>query len=551
MRVELLLCKNNCRVEDLSKHNIMKRPTLSLRATITAGVSLGLLALVASTGIVLWGLDAARESVARARHSYEQLALVSRMEANFGRLLVFEIQHMVEPGTRDRTSQKAMNDIDSALNRLILDIRTEAKSLRDEHERELELKEIQNAYALRALYKNMLNGINRERETMRAHVSGEPTRKFINNVVGVDYAHLNRIVQSVITDERSEVRAAISRLDKLNATLVIAVAVVLAASTLLAAGGALTVYRKVTAPLDALTRGAEALAKGDNSHRIEANGPIEFVALSNTFNNMARKIQAHHEELIRTNETLEDAVKKRTNELREKAEQLAEVDKNRRLFFAKVSHELRTPLTVLLADAELALKNMSADTTALQSALAHIFAQGEFLKRRISDLINLARSEDGKLVLDKTTFALDILLNEIASDAEAYARSNDVELKILLPPKTVYFTGDKSWLRQGLLSIIDNAIKFSPLNGDVHIALTCRNTLIEISVEDEGPGAPAEELPRLFDPYYQVSNESKRGGTGLGLAVGRWVAEQHNGLIFAQNADAGGLRIRVELPVES
>lgn len=529
----------------------MKRRSHSLRTNLIVGVVLGLFGAITATGLSIWGIDAARDSIARATYSYEQLALVSRAEADLSRLLIAEFQRIVDPDTGTRTTEKTKHDIEVSLNRLIREIQAEAQSLRDKNEQDSELREVQSAYALRALYNNMLNGIDRERRQAKGVAPDKTVQRVINNVVDVDYARLDRIVQAVITDERTEVRATIFRLEKLNTTLLNLLAAVLAISTLLAVGSAFVTYRTLTTPLQYLTSGAQALARGEQKHRISVSGPREFVALAENFNHMARRIESHNAALTKANDNLESEVAKRTHELRDKAEQLSKVDKTRRLFFAKVSHELRTPLTVLLADAELALKNKTCDQKAFRDALGHIYAQGEVLKRRISDLINVARSEDGKIILEKTTFALDILMREIARDAEAYAHSSGVSLHVDVPHNQVNFVGDRSWLRQGLLSIIDNAIKFSPPNGDVQIVLKNKDSAIEISIEDDGPGAAIDELPRLFDPYYQASSGSARGGSGLGLAVGRWVAEHNGGKIFASNSAAGGLRISLELPKNS
>lgn len=529
----------------------MRGHSLSLRVMFAVGALAAVLVLSIVTGLALWGVSSAQNSVARAQHSYDELALVTRVEADIGRLLIQQIKRIVDPTHQPSSGAQAQAQINAALDQLIVQIRDEIKSLDDKDEQAAEQEELQTAFALKALFNNMMTGISRERAHAGAVDTDNAIRTFMSNVVAADFAQLNEIVQSVAADERTEVRNAIDSMDALNLKLTILVGAILAVSTILAFAGAAGAYRSLMRPLSNLTEGAAALADGNLSHRIAERGPREFVCLAINFNDMADRISTHQSTLKRINEKLEAAVADRTRQLESKARQLAEIDRSRRLFFSKVSHELRTPLTVLLGDAELALRRSNADASTYRCALKHIAAQGTFMKRRICDLIDLVRSEDGKLVLEKSQFALDTLIRETAYDAKAYASSNEVALQIDVPDHSVMFTGDKSWFRQGVLSLIDNAIKFSPPKSSVRLVLERRSSAAVISVEDEGPGVPNNDLPKLFDPYYQASEGRRRGGTGLGLAVGRWVAQHHGGRISAKNVSSGGLRVSMEIPLVS
>nr|WP_245407827.1 HAMP domain-containing sensor histidine kinase [Rhodoblastus acidophilus] len=299
----------------------------------------------------------------------------------------------------------------------------------------------------------------------------------------------------------------------------------------------------------ALARGAVALSQGDRAVTIVPRGIRELRQLAGRFNEMAARIQSQQRELEKANSRLEDTVVQRTRELEAKTEQLAQIDRSRKLFFAKVSHELRTPATVLLGEAGLALRQRSPDVETFREAMIHIRANGEVMQRRLDDMLLLAQSEEGRLALRFAPFDLARALREALDLAGAFARASDVVLTGEGLDDDLSVSGDESWLRQGVLALIDNAVKFSPDQGAVTVALAREGDRALVSVSDEGQGAPDDALERLFDPYYQSDEGQRRGGSGLGLAVARWIAEQHGGAIRAENRPEGGLRVTMVLPV--
>ena len=220
--------------------------------------------------------------------------------------------------------------------------------------------------------------------------------------------------------------------------------------------------------------------------------------------------------------------------LSERAAELDEVDASRRLFFAKASHELRTPVTAIKGEAEVALAD-AEDLDAVRQALRHICAHVNFLNHRIEEMIGIARTSDGKLHLDASRLDMRDVTEGAVEDARAFAASVDVVLELTLPSDPVEVIGDATWLKRALLAVIENALKFSPMGGSVNVTLAKRDGLAEVTVADRGPGVMPEELPLVFDAYYQTDVGKARGGSGLGLAMTRWVAEQHGGRAFARN----------------
>ncbi len=228
---------------------------------------------------------------------------------------------------------------------------------------------------------------------------------------------------------------------------------------------------------------------------------------------------------------------------------LEEVDRSRRLFFAKCSHELRTPITVMRGEAEVALSDPAANVSSLRESLRHVVANAAFLGRRVDDLLALSKADDGRLHLSHAPTSLADVLGSVTRTSEPFARSADVSIDLTGDEARPLCSADPHWLGQAFAAIIDNAVKFSPGGGVVCVSATSDVQTATVAITDGGPGVMADELPRLFDAYYQTDAGRSRGGTGLGLALASWVVEQHGGRIWAENVLAGGCRITVSLPL--
>jgi signal transduction histidine kinase len=265
-------------------------------------------------------------------------------------------------------------------------------------------------------------------------------------------------------------------------------------------------------------------------------------------NDMAARIEAQRQALSASKERLEELVAERTAELADKAERLQAIDASRRLFFAKVGHELRTPLTVLLGEAEVALQGRDGDPALLVEACEHILLHGEQLRRRVADLLALARAEDGRLAMERQPVDLVELARRTLSSAKAYARVQDVQLELIAGDEACVAEGDADRLRQALMALIDNAIRHAPPASTVELCVAGRFGSARLSVADRGPGVDAADLPRITEPYFQADEGSGRGAMGLGLAVAQWVARGHGGRLEAVNRAGGGLDVALCLP---
>ncbi|QLC22424.1 HAMP domain-containing histidine kinase [Parasphingopyxis sp. CP4] len=238
--------------------------------------------------------------------------------------------------------------------------------------------------------------------------------------------------------------------------------------------------------------------------------------------------------------------------LKSRTADLEEVDRSRRLFFAKASHELRTPVTTMQGEAEVALADSGTDIEAMRESLEHVVAHAGFLGHRIEEMIGLARTADGQLHLEMDPLDLRSIVTAAIEDAQIYADSVNVAISVTAPSANIGMTGDSLWLRRALLAIIENALKFSPMGGAVDIAVEVDAGSARIAVTDQGPGVSPDELPLIFDAYYQTDVGKQRGGSGLGLAMARWVIEQHGGSAAARNIGnlrRRGCRVTVTVPI--
>lgn len=294
-------------------------------------------------------------------------------------------------------------------------------------------------------------------------------------------------------------------------------------------------WRGIVAPVAALIDGAGRLKAEQVPTRVPASGLHELRDLAAQFNDMAASVEAQ--------------VATRTAALEQANQQLRDVDGSRRLFLSKVSHELRTPVTVMRGEAEVALRRPD-DRAGLEDALVHIVDSGQFLHRRLDDLLALAQAEDGALSVAPTPVDLAAVLRDAHAMTAPFAWSSGVDLRLAMARDAVPVLADPDRLRQALVAIIDNGIKFSPPDGRVQMDVRSDGGYARIAISDDGPGVPENDLDRIFDPYFQGESGRSRGGTGLGLALARWIADRHDGQLDASNRRGGcGLCVSLTLPV--
>lgn len=316
--------------------------------------------------------------------------------------------------------------------------------------------------------------------------------------------------------------------------LILAISIVLLA---LPFGGAVFLWRHLVKPLEAVAHATQSIAREDGRKPLPGSHLSEVRRLIDHFENMAEAVEAK--------------VAARTRELERLNQKLTVTDQRRRLFLSKVSHELRTPVTVMRGEAEVALR-FDDNILALRDALHQILDSNLFLERRLDDLLTLARAEDGALPLRSSPVDLAHLAQQVGKSAAGFASASGVRLELSSLDKPMPVIGDPDRLRQAMLALIDNGVKFSPPGGTLRLSGTYEQGEVGIVVTDEGPGVAESELERIFDPYAQGKAGRSLGGTGLGLSLARWIVHAHAGGISAFNRyDGEGLCVSLRLPARA
>ncbi len=217
-------------------------------------------------------------------------------------------------------------------------------------------------------------------------------------------------------------------------------------------------------------------------------------------------------------------------------------------FVSMVSHDLRSPLTVILADSG-DYASACRDPACVESR-ASVRQSARRMAVMLNELVDSARLESGTLELHREAIALPDLLRGLALQSFAVHERSRLRLADPLPEAQV--AGDRSWLERALVNVIGNAIKYAPDDSPIRIALAVEGECAVVTVTDQGPGIPPDELPMVFQRFYRASNTRRRvDGSGLGLFIARKVVEAHGGEASVHGAEGGGTTIRFRLPLHA
>jgi heavy metal sensor kinase len=216
-------------------------------------------------------------------------------------------------------------------------------------------------------------------------------------------------------------------------------------------------------------------------------------------------------------------------------------------FTADVSHELRTPLTALRTVGEVALRG-NHDAEGYREVIGSMLEEVDRLTRLTDELLTLARADAGEAKLRKEPLELGALAREVAGHLSVLAEEKEQALQVEAAP--VVALGDRTVLRQALVNLVMNAIKYSPQRTRIRIESSRRGDAAFLQVADEGPGIAPEHRERLFERFYRVDKSRSReiGGTGLGLALVKWSVEAHGGRVELDTELGRGSTFRIVLP---
>ena len=276
--------------------------------------------------------------------------------------------------------------------------------------------------------------------------------------------------------------------------------------------------RSFTRPLIKMEQQAHSLAEGDYEAKSNVKRSDEFGSLASSLDTLADKLRLSAQEQERYQRMQQD-------------------------FFSKISHELRTPVTVLTGSLELLDQNIVTDPEEVASYHRELYEESRSLERLVADLLELSRLGNTDFSLTKSEVNFSDISADAARTAGRLGAPKNVDVKFSSDTPFLPFDGDYARLRQMLLAVLDNAVKFSPEGGTVE--LTQKDGVIE--VRDFGPGIRQEDKDKIFDRFWKTEGPSNPGGTGLGLAIARSIADRHDIRIVVPDTENGTI-IRFILP---
>jgi heavy metal sensor kinase len=277
--------------------------------------------------------------------------------------------------------------------------------------------------------------------------------------------------------------------------------------------------RKVLAPVRALSATAATISEPDARKRFVLDAPYEeFQQLTHAFNAMMDRLQKSRE--------------------------------SQGYFVDYAAHEMQTPLTVLQANLEVTL-NKARTIEEYRDALINNLEHVERLVTLTRELLTLTRLAGDRTPVRRAPLDLQSLLRELIDELRVLAEDRQIGLSLQAEP-TPLVLGDDQWLKQAVINLLDNAIRYTPPGGEVTVRLRATNEGVAVSVEDTGPGIESQHLPYLFERFYRADFARARdcGGTGLGLPIVKGIADAHGGTITLETEVGKGSIFTLILPAD-
>ena len=301
-------------------------------------------------------------------------------------------------------------------------------------------------------------------------------------------------------------------------SLALAAAVSLVVSILVA----LFLTRSIARPLVQMTRASEEMARGRYDQSIPVRGRDEVGRLAVAFNDMAQQVSTS--------------------------------DRTMRDFLANVSHELKTPLTSIQGFSQAMLDGTVLGADENQRAATIINDEANRMRGLVEELLTLSKIESGQIAMGEDPVDLDHLLREASRRAEWQAEATGVRV-VVESHAGAYVRGDAHWLAQVFSNLLDNALRHTPSGGTVTLRAQARAEPAEVTVwvHNTGSHIPPQDLPRVFERFFQVdrSRAGRLGGSGLGLAIVREIVQAHGGTVEAESSPVSGTTFVVRLPLHS
>jgi len=252
-----------------------------------------------------------------------------------------------------------------------------------------------------------------------------------------------------------------------------------------------------------------------------------------------------------------DVTRRMNHDLETKAaqERAEAANKAKSAFLANMSHELRTPLNAVIGFTDLMRQRTFGPlgNERYEEYATLIYDSGQLLLDLISDMLDMAKIEAGRLELNLERVDVSGTAEDCVRMLRDRAENSGLELTLSLPKEPLFLVADKRAVKQVLLNLLTNAIKFTPAGGHVGVSVRNGDGQATITVRDTGIGIPESELPRLGNPFEQVNSDPMlaKGGSGLGLALVRALMEKHGGILKIQSEEGIGTEVHCTFPLSA
>lgn len=273
----------------------------------------------------------------------------------------------------------------------------------------------------------------------------------------------------------------------------------------------------VLRPLYDFSEAIMKISEGDLNHKIEIETNDEFNDLANTFNSMTYKLK--------------------------------QADSHRKDFIAYVSHELKTPLSTIKLLSETMLHDENMDVDISKEFMKDISSESDRLTSIVNDLLTLMELEISEMKIDFERANLKTIAEKIHSNMSHLATEKDIDFRLTVNEE-LEFKFDPDRIKQTLINIVSNAIKYTEKGGTVELKLYSEYDSVVMEISDNGIGIPEESIPHIFDRFYRVDKARARatGGSGLGLSIASQIVTLHGGTIEVESKIGVGTKIKIRIP---
>lgn len=525
-----------------------------LRLNLALCLMLALVCLQA--GIVYWGSVRVEGYARHSRLTSDLLSELLDLSANKQRLRNWAAQRVMGVGATDAARERLLDAMDSSARRLDDMSRRHLASWQDITAQDggAVPPEVTHLVEISRLLPDNIAQVRKQLRELTPHQDREGFEEVwrrLNQVFDMTHGRdLRDLLNGAIEVQRKAVPIARASTEQGIERLRVQAVALAALTFLLAVGLSLHLGRRLKRPLDALVAGAQAVRAGQLDHRIPVGAGDEFDQVAQRFNDMAQEVQQHRESAEAIRRGLEDEVQARTGELARAHRELQELDQRRRQLFADLGHELRTPATVIRGEADVALRSNSGRVDDYRLALGRIVAAVKQLTGVVDDLMLIARAQANDLHIAPDWLPLSVLLEDAVGQVQAQAAAQRLTLSVQEVPDGVDVKVDAMRLRQVLVIVLDNAIRYSRPGGEVRVSWTLAEGMHCLQVQDDGIGIPDDELPHLFERFNRgrLARAHRADGTGIGLSIAATLLQAHGGRLEFRSLEGQGTCVSILIP---